>query len=177
MRAAIALIAIVLLGGAATADGADVAPKCMSLREARMAWPNDYLSWIPNGGRRCWGSRRGGRARSLVSPKPQQPHLMPPRPALEAKPLPNIPAEIVPASPPPFDERWLRQFEERLSALNKPPREETVYSSFNGPPPDVWPEAKPARRIHVGLLAMMATAAFAFGAGLFASWYEDGGGP
>jgi hypothetical protein len=174
MRTAItALIAIVLLGGAATADGADADPRCLTKREARVLWPNKHLYWTLDGSRRCWGDRRGGRARLLVTPKPQQAHPMPPRPVLqEAEPLPNIPAEMVPAVPPPFDENWLRQFEERLSALSKPPREETVYSTFAGPPPDVWPEAKPARRVHVGLWAMMATALFAFIAGMVSQRWD-----
>jgi hypothetical protein len=184
MRTAIAaLFAIALLGGAA-ADGADVGSKCLSKREARAMWPTKHIYWFNDGGRRCWGDRRGGRAKLLkVNPKPQQQlRDLPPRPVPEAEPLPYVAPELVPVLPstsiqfppqPMFDEEWMRQQDrarEKVEALAQ--SEITIYSTFAGAPPDVWPELKPQRRINVGLVAMMLTAAFAFAAGMLASWYE-----
>jgi len=175
MRAAIALIAVALLGGAASADGADM---CLTKREARTMWPKEYLSyWNDGGGRRCWGNhRRGSRFMRVARAEAPLPQLMVPRPA-----LPYLPPELVPALPvaplmfpPPslFDEHWVRQ-QEQLEAARARMAEQIVYSTFAGPPPDVWPEAKPPRRrVNVGLVAMMLTAAFAFAAGIISQRWD-----
>jgi hypothetical protein len=182
MRTAIAaLIAIAVLGGA-PARAADALPKCLSKREARVMWPAKHLYWINDGnGRRCWTDRRGGRARLMVPPIPDQSRnrTLPPRRPPEAEPLrtplPNIPPEWVPQlpqatvtfpPPAPFDDTWIHR---TAPAEIEPPKEQTIYSTFTGPPPDVWPELKPRRQLShdIGLLAIALMAGFAFLAGLF----------
>ena len=147
-------------------------------------WPTKHLYWTIEGSRRCWGDRRGGRPRLLVAPpKPQQhPRDLPPRPVVpEADPLPPprpyMPAELMPALPlaplqfppaPLFDETWVARWQDEPAAPAAPAEGIVIYSTFSGPPPDVWPERRKLQH-NPGVLGMMLAAAFAFVVGYLAS--------
>ena len=89
--------------------------------------------------------------------------------------LPLLPRPVEPPPEPlmPFDETWIR------AGVDEPPdpqREEIIFSTFAGPPPDVWPvlqpeplaQAKltPAPVNMVGFWAMLLSAAAGFVAGM-----------
>ena len=95
---------------AALPPAAEASVECRTQAEARAIWPNSYLAYRMNKGRRCW----------FAPSKPP--------PAKEVKPPEPQPTWTM--NPVPWDQSiWYPPGWEA----------DPVYSTFQGEPPDVWP--------------------------------------
>jgi hypothetical protein len=153
--AAVALGALVLAGGVSTADGPGNAPSaCYSYREAKARWGGAYLTWRYDGRKRqCWAPR--GRSVGLEPTKRV--------PIIHSRNPPQLRGaeDIAPEFPQPGDLKinlpsvseilnpagmgWVwdvreKQQAEIVTEIVAPPV--TIYSTFDGEPPDVWPDLK-----------------------------------
>ena len=156
--AAVALGALVWLGGSVLADGAgDASSACYSYREAKARWSGAYLTWRYDSRKwQCWAPRghrgvnyRGIGTRGVKSPNliPTAEDIAPEFPQPEAirieQPTANVRLEPEPPVPiihfEPSRLGWVWEAKERVQTQPPDNWPETVYSTFDGEPPDVWP--------------------------------------
>ena len=150
--AAVALGASVWMGGSVLADGAgDASSACYSYREAKARWPGAYMTWRYDSRKwQCWAPR-GVTGRNRAQPREKlqgnaghfralqdAQDIAPEFPQPEAVRVEQIPW------PHPGGLGWVWEAKEPFQPqrigddeIVAPPV--TIYTTFDGEPPDVWP--------------------------------------
>jgi hypothetical protein len=155
--AAVALGASIWMGGSVLADGAgDASSACYSYREAKARWPGAYMTWRYDSRKwQCWAPR--GVSRSVLRGTPHKPQQLRGADDIAPEfPQPSALRIVRTQSEPPSTQQgicethfcapemlgWAWEAMERvqtqpLDEIVAPPV--TIYSTFDGEPPDVWP--------------------------------------
>jgi hypothetical protein len=166
MRTAVVTVALLGLGIASGAtEAAD--RRCLSKTEARALYRTSYLYWRGQGGKRCWSSRRGGRA------EPHQPSRQAVVALQQPPPLLILPAGLMPphVAPQQFSVldnplfAWARAMPVDAEIEPGP-----VFTTFQGEQPDVWPilsQPEPANTAGIAIVVATGLLATAFGLGLW----------
>jgi len=156
--AAVALGASIWMGGSVLADGAgDASSACYSYREAKARWPGAYMTWrydsrkwqcwAPKGARQGWAKlgKAGQSAKTQPAKYADNPRILPVAEDVSPDfPQPeSIRVEQIPW-PHPGGLGWVWEAKEPFQPqrigddeIVAPPV--TIYTTFDGEPPDVWP--------------------------------------
>jgi hypothetical protein len=149
---------LILLALSSQAHGAK---SCLSHAEAKRVYKGAYLYWSGGPkGQRCWSNQRGKQkvvpARALI---------------VRAEVPREIAKEPIHVEPtlqwqPQWD--WIFQ-----DALFKPVESGTIYSTFSGEEPEVWPALPPPEDNRGGLIIVMTCGAMAMVFGvMFVRWHS-----
>jgi len=162
--------AFFLAGGLAIADGGNErASACYSYREAKAKWPGAYLTWKYDEKRwQCWAPKGGAfraekyRPKRTPTPLPQAEDIAPEFPQPEAIRIEQ------PPWPRPGGLGWVWEPREPFEPARIGDNPVPVYSTFDGEPPDIWPEIRPKLKTagNQGLPAVWLLLAFLAG-GMF----------